>query len=205
MKTLYNNFAALILAALIVLGGCGSQQTNQRRFFTSGNREADERADQRMANAQQLKDANGAKPAVAEVQKPLYDRLGGEKGINAIVDDWISRAIADPRVNWERKDVKKGGILHREKSVEWQPTEEKIAEMKKHIVQFFSLSTGGPSFYDGKEMKQAHTGMRITNPEFDAAVGDLKATLDKLTIPDKDHRELLAIIETTRTQIVEER
>jgi hemoglobin len=205
MKTLYNNFAALILAALIVLGGCGSQQTNQRRFFTSGNREADERADQRMANAQQLKDANGAKPAVAEVQKPLYDRLGGEKGINAIVDDWISRAIADPRVNWERKDVKKGGILHREKSVEWQPTEEKIAEMKKHIVQFFSLSTGGPSFYDGKEMKQAHTGMRITNPEFDAAVGDLKATLDKLTIPDKDQRELLAIIETTRTQIVEER
>src|SRR3954465_2709370 len=126
MKTLYNNFATLILPALIVLGGCGSQQTNQRRFFTSGNREADQRADQRMPNAEQLKDANGAKPAAEEVQKPLYDRLGGEKGINAIVDDWVTRALADPRVNWERKDVKKGGVLHREKSVEWNPTEEKI-------------------------------------------------------------------------------
>ena len=44
--------------------------------------------------------------------------------------------------------------------------------------------------------------MRITNPEFDAAVGDLKATLDKLQIPNTEQKELLAIVESTRPQIV---
>jgi len=208
MNTIHNIFAALLLPTLLILSGCGSQKQNSRGFFTSGNREADERADQRMAKQQELKDTPngkaGAQPA-ADVQKSLYDRLGGEQGINAIVDDFVTRALADPRVNWERKGVKKGGVLHRDKSVEWNPSQDKIDEMKKHMVQFFSLSTGGPAFYDGKEMKSTHTGMRITNSEFDAAVGDLKATLDKLKIADKEQRELLAIIETTRTQIVEER
>ena len=47
--------------------------------------------------------------------------------------------------------------------------------------------------------------MAITNAEFDAAVGDLKATLDKVGIADQEQKELLAIIESTRVQIVEER
>jgi truncated hemoglobin YjbI len=47
--------------------------------------------------------------------------------------------------------------------------------------------------------------MRITNPEFDAVIGDLKATLDKLKIPSREQKELLAIVESTRLQIVTER
>ena len=39
----------------------------------------------------------------------------------------------------------------------------------------------------------------------DATIGDLKASLDKLRIPDKEQKELLAIIESTRPQIVTER
>ena len=40
--------------------------------------------------------------------------------------------------------------------------------------------------------------MHISNPEFDAAIGDLKASLDKLQIPNKEQKELLAIVESTR-------
>jgi hemoglobin len=47
--------------------------------------------------------------------------------------------------------------------------------------------------------------MHITNPEFDAAVGDLKATLDKLQIANQEQKELLSIVESTREQIVEDR
>jgi len=47
--------------------------------------------------------------------------------------------------------------------------------------------------------------MHITNPEFDAALGDLKASFDKLQIPNKEQKELLAIVETTRPEIVQER
>jgi len=52
-------------------------------------------------------------------------------------------------------------------------------------------------------MKSAHKDMG--NAEFDAAVGDLKASLDKLQIPNTEQKELLAIIESTRAEIVTER
>ena len=60
-------------------------------------------------------------------------------------------------------------------------------------------------FRERQEMRDAHTGLKITNNEFDAAVGDLKASLDKLQIPNKEQKELLAIVESTRPQVVEER
>jgi hemoglobin len=47
--------------------------------------------------------------------------------------------------------------------------------------------------------------MKISNSEFDAAVGDMKATLDHLRVPTEEQKELLAIIETTREQIAEKR
>jgi truncated hemoglobin YjbI len=54
-------------------------------------------------------------------------------------------------------------------------------------------------------MRSAHTAMRISNAEFDAAIGDLKASLDKLQIPNKEQKELLAVAESTRPQIVVQR
>jgi hemoglobin len=47
--------------------------------------------------------------------------------------------------------------------------------------------------------------MHIGNPEFDAVIGDLKASLDKLKIPNTEQKELLAIVESTRPQIVTQR
>ena len=77
--------------------------------------------------------------------------------------------------------------------------------LKKHLVQFIVLATGGPVHYEGKEIKSAHAGMKIGNPEFDAVLGDVKASLDRLQIPNKEQKELLSIIESTRPQIVTQR
>jgi hemoglobin len=114
--------------------------------------------------------------------------------------------LDDPRVNWARKGVTRGGFsIHRGKSVTWNATPENVAQLKRHLVQFLALATGGPAKYDGKEIKSVHANMHIANPEFDAAIGDLKASLDKLQIPNKEQKELLAIIESTRPEIVAER
>ena len=61
-------------------------------------------------------------------------------------------------------------------------------KLKKHLVQFIVLATGGPVHYDGKEIKSVHAGMKISNPEFDAVLGDLKASLDRLQIPTRNKR-----------------
>jgi hemoglobin len=219
VKTAALRCAALALFA--VIAGCGpAAKEKSHDFFTSGSHEADQRAEQRMAKSEQLRGsgegsgekasakvtAEGAKVPKADDLKSLYDRLGGEKSIAQIMDDFVNRAMADPRVNWERKGITVGGFTtQRNKSVQWNASPLNVAQLKKHLVQFLSLSTGGPTFYDGPEMKNAHTNLHITNAEFDAAIGDLKASLDKLQVPNKEQKEVLAIFESTRPQVVEER
>jgi hemoglobin len=212
-----------ISAVLTALAGCGTGKNGQPKddFFTSGSREADQRASQRMAKDEQLAGSgegsgekkvttaksgeDGKAAAEAQGKLTLFERLGGEPGLTAIVDDFIPRVLQDPRVNWERNAVKRSGVFTRNRSVAWKPTPENIATLKKHFVQFLSLATGGPAQYEGKDMKAIHANMQIANPEFDAALGDIKASLDKLKTPNKEQKELLAILESTRPQVVTER
>lgn len=197
----------LLFGAMQMVGGCGSNETQNKDFYTSGNKEADERADQRMAQANQLKggsDSDGG--LLSGAKKSLYDRLGGDAGIQAISDDFVTRMLADPRVNFTRKGIIQGGLsIHHDRSMEWDASPQNVKMLKLHLAQFFALAAGGPTQYQGKEMKAAHTDLHITNDEFDASVGDLKATLDKLQVANTEQKELLAIVETTRGQVVEER
>ena len=226
MKLTTRDLARISVLSLLALGiGCANAQKKDDGFFTSGNREADQRAEQRMAKDAQLKggtDDDGTRGKMitnsekdltgpngvpkADEKKTLYDRLGGSGGVDAIVGDWVTRVMADPTVNFERKGVKQGGIsIHRGRSLEWNASAENVSRMKQHLAQFIAIKCGGPTAYSGDEMKQVHAGLRITNTEFDASVGALKATLDKLQIPNDEQKELLAIFESTRTQVVEER
>lgn len=205
----------LFCVTLTAVVGCGStsEKKSDGGFFTSGSREADQRASQRIARDEQLAGSgeknvkkNDGDPVLSEKKISLYERLGGEPGLTKIVDDFMPRALQDPRVNWERKGVKRGGFsFSRNQPQTWSSNPATIARLKKHFVQFFALATGGPARYEGKEMKTSHANMRITNAEFDATVGDLKASLDKLQIADREQKELLAIVESTRPQIVSER
>src|SRR5438093_12342370 len=181
----------LLLAFLAAMVGCGTGKPAKQKneFCTSGSREADQRASQRMAKEEQLAGAGegagekdvkkakpgaegGAKPAQAEGKMSLFDRLGGEKGLTAIVDDFMPRALQDPRVDWQRKGLKRSGLFHHEQSAAWNQTPEGVANLKKHFVQFLALATGGPAHYDGKEMKSTNAGMHISNTEFDAEIGN---------------------------------
>ena len=221
-----------VLAALAICGGlvgCGGTKpaAQNRNFFTSGSKEADQRASQRMAKQEQLtgsgessgeKGVKKASKGAAETpgggtggveatgKTSLFDRLGGQVGISNIVADFMPRALQDPRVNWPRKGIKQGGFsFHSGKAVTWQDTPENVGVLQTHMVQFLVLATGGPAHYEGRELKSAHANMHISNPEFDAAVGDLKASLDNLKVPNKEQKELLSIVESTRPLIVTER
>ncbi len=234
-KLLYQLAAGLFaMAAVVGLSGCGGTpaQKANRNFFTSGSREADQRASQRMARAEQLTGSGEAagekgvkkaevkkaepgqsgstgttnKPAQATEKLSLFQRLGSEAGISNIVADFTPRVMDDPRVNWTRNGVTRGGFsLHRGKSEAWKPTPENVAVLKKHMVEFLALATGGPARYTGRQLEAVHSHMHISNPEFDAVMGDLKASLDKLKIPNLEQKELLAIVESTRPEIVTQR
>jgi len=224
---------AFCLVALGALAGCGggpTQKAKSQDFFTSGSTAADQRASERMAQNEQLTgsgqgsgekgvkkaevsktsttgEADGTtnKPAQAEGKLALYDRLGGEDGLTKIVADFLPRAMQDPRVNWDRQGVTHGGFsIHHTESQTWTNSPSNVTLLQKHLIQFLSLATGGPAHYGGKEIKSTHAAMHISNPEFDATIGDLKVTLDRLQIPNKEQKELLAIVESTRPEIVME-
>jgi len=196
----------MVLGLLLVACRGASKETTEEDFHTSGSREADQRAEQRVSKEQQLRGEGEGGSKEKEARPTLFVRLGSEDGVKRIVDDFVERAMADPRVNWDRKGVKRGGVLGiGRSSAEWTATPEKVELLKEHLAQFVAVATGGPARYEGARVSQAHAGMKITNAEFDASIGALKATLDALAIATEEQKELLAIFESTRAQIVEKR
>ena len=128
-------------------------------------------------------------------EKSLYERLGGEDAIKAVVDDFVGRAASNPKVNFTRKGT----------PVEWKPTPEAVAHLNEKLVELVGAVTGGPQKYSGRGLKEVHKGMMITQDEFDALAGDLKASLDKFKVPAKEQEELLKIVALTAPDIVEKK
>ena len=130
-------------------------------------------------------------PRTAE--RTLYERLGGETAIRAVIDDFVTRTAANPKVNFTRKGT----------PAEWKPTPEGIDRLKKNLLDLTGMVTGGPQRYSGKPLKEGHRDMKITQDEFDATVSDLKASLDKFNVPTKEKDELIKIVNSTAGDIVE--
>src|SRR4051812_1748620 len=82
-------------------GGCRGGGGGDEQTASSGDPEADRRAEMRVGSGGDRKD-NGKAPVT------LYERLGGQRGITALVEDMTARVVADPRVNFERQNIKSG-------------------------------------------------------------------------------------------------
>jgi hemoglobin len=117
-------------------------------------------------------------------QRTLFDRLGGSDAIKAVIDDFVGRCAADSRINqkFARTDVPR---------------------LKAMLVEQVTAATGGPGTYTGRSMAETHDGMGVTAGEFDALVGDLVATLDQFSVPRTEQSELLGILGSLRSDIVE--
>jgi hemoglobin len=122
--------------------------------------------------------------------KTLWDRLGGEGGVRNIVDEFILQAGPDPKVNMSRNG-------------KFKLDEKNVAVIKKQLVAFISSISGGPISYEGRNMKEAHKGMAITNAEYDAAVGHFKGAMDRHGIKPADVKAVLSAVESLRKDIIE--
>jgi hemoglobin len=123
-------------------------------------------------------------PALAATQKTLYERLGGTPAIEAVVDGFIAAIGADKRINhfFAKADPKR---------------------VKDKLVEQICAATGGPCTYTGRDMKSVHKGMGIGDKDWDATVQDLVKSLNKLKVPKKEQKELLALLGPMKADIVE--
>jgi hemoglobin len=129
-------------------------------------------------------------PPTASGKKPLWDRLGGEGNVRKVVDDFVDLAAADPKVNFDRDG-------------KYKLDAKKVGELRKLIVEMISSVSGGPLKYQGRNMKEAHKGMGITEEEFNASLADLKKALESNGAKSGDAKELLDLVDSTRKDIVE--
>jgi hemoglobin len=122
-------------------------------------------------------------------EKSLYDRLGGAYSIAAVVDDFIERLLvndvlnANPAIKEARDRVPKAGLKFR-------------------VTALVSQVTGGPEKYAGRSMKESHAHLHITEAEWQAMLVDFKKSLARFEVPEPEQKELIAIVESTKKDIV---
>lgn len=116
-------------------------------------------------------------------KKSLYDRLGGQAAIVAVVNDLIDNVAADDKINSSFKDTN-------------------VPRLKNLVVEQICEASGGPCKYTGRSMERSHRPLKITDAEFDAFVAHLVDVLNKYKVPSAEQGELLAVLGGMRGQIV---
>lgn len=137
-----------------------------------------------------LREALDVLSGSGSAKKPLWDRLGGQPAVEAVVHDFVVAAAPDPKVNFLRSGA-------------FQLDAAGVKKLERRLVELVSAVSGGPLPYTGRDMKSTHAGMKITDTEFDALAGHLVATLKKYKVPQAELDELVGIVAGTRKDIVE--
>ena len=63
-------------------------------------------------------------------------------------------------------------------------------------------ATGGPQRYTGRSMRDSHAHLAITEGEWRAFLDDLAQTFDRFRVPAAERAEVVAIVESTKGEIV---
>ncbi len=143
--------------------------------------------------------ARGAAPAAAAAggssggavaataNKTLFEKLGGAAAVDAAVDLFYRRVLADAYIN---------------RFFEGVDMEKQAAKQKA----FLTMAFGGPHNYTGKDMREGHkhlVKMGLDDSHFDHILMHLRATLAELGVGDDLIAEVIAIAESTRDDVLD--
>ena len=105
----------------------------------------------------------------------LYDRLGGEPAIGAVVNEFYDRVLDDERVAHHFEDVD-------------------MADQRSHQTKFLSAVTEGPIQYEGDDMDTAHEELSISPEEFEVVATHLDEALRVFDVDDADREAVMATV-----------
>ncbi len=116
----------------------------------------------------------------------LYEQLGGAAAVDAAVDKFYRRVLADDRISrfFENVDMDK-----------------QAAKQKA----FLTMAFGGPNNYTDRDMKTGHAHLveqGLNDSHFDAVVEDLGLTLSSMGVSDELIAQVAAVAETTREAVL---
>jgi len=120
-------------------------------------------------------------------QESLYKRLGGYDAIAAVTDDFIGRLATN-------KDLSRFFV---------GLSDDSKVKIRQHVVDLLCNKSGGPCAYIGRSMKESHKGLKITENDWNISAGLLGESLKKFNVPQKETDELVALISSLKSDIVE--
>jgi len=128
--------------------------------------------------------ANAAEEAKSKVDsKSIYARLGGQPAMDAAVDLFYKKVLADKRVNHFFEDVNMKRQIERQKA-------------------FLSAAFGGPVAWKGKDMRKAHAHLDLTEEDFNVIAGHLQTTLKELKINPELIAEVMVVAGSTKDAVL---
>src|SRR5215469_3949914 len=119
--------------------------------------------------------------AASEVS--IYEAIGGEPALVAVVDDFYDRVVGDPQLESFFAGVN-------------------MPKLKGRQVEFFAAALGGPDVYQGPSMRDAHIGRGITQADFDKVAYHLTDALAAAGVPAQTIGQIAAAVSPLADEIV---
>jgi hemoglobin len=113
----------------------------------------------------------------------IYEAIGGEPALVAVVDDFYDRVVGDPQLESFFAGVN-------------------MPKLKGRQVEFFAAALGGPDVYEGPSMRDAHLGRGITQADFDKVAYHLTGALAAAGVPAQTIGQIAAAVTPLADEIV---
>jgi hemoglobin len=122
--------------------------------------------------------------ARAQADDTLYRAWGGEAGIRAVMQDFVPRLVAHPRIGHFFQGTNR-------------------EHLTKQLTAQLCQVAGGPCVYEGADMKAAHRDMGVGRGDFNALVEALQQSMEAQRIPFGAQTAMLARLAPMHRDIVE--
>lgn len=113
----------------------------------------------------------------------LYEKIGGEAAVNAAVDLFYRKVLADDRISHYFDAIDMDSQRAKQKA-------------------FLTFAFGGPSAYSGKDMRAAHAKMKLSEGDFNAVMENLGGTMKELGVPDELIAEAAGIAASVKKDVL---
>ena len=113
----------------------------------------------------------------------IFEKIGGEAAVNAAVDIFYKKVLSDDRISHFFDTVDMEGQHAKQKA-------------------FLTMAFGGPNNYTGKDMREAHKHMNLTEEHFNAVAECLVGTLQELNVGQAEIDEIVAVAVSVKDDVL---
>lgn len=118
-----------------------------------------------------------------ERENSLYHKLGGKDAVDAVIELFYVKMLADDRVKDVFKDVN-------------------MKRQRKKQKEFLASAFGGPIPWTGWDLRTAHKDLNLTEAHFQATAENLQKSLEESKVPKELIDQVMAIAASTRDDVL---